>query len=149
MPGITVVRKHQQPSYVPASGVTITGGQVVEGRTGSRIGPAAAGSLVHLGVALGDAISPEAVVTTPTVVGGRNVLNAAILPTIVAVAGPGEEVPVTYAADAAFGQALICAANGTVTPAGAAPDARTIVGKCTQQGGVVVATKAVGLMRIA
>ena len=52
-----------------------------------------------------------------------------------------------YAAAANFGDALICAANGQVTPAGATPDARQIVGKCTAPNGVGIG--AVGLMRIA
>ena len=41
------------------------------------------------------------------------------------------------------------AADGKVTPAGATPDARTIVGKCTEPAGVVVATNPRGLMETA
>lgn len=147
MAGIPVVTSGKARTGIPAVGVTVTGGQCLEGRAGSRIGPAAAGSLKFMGVALYDATSPEAVVTSPTLVGGRQVLNAAPLATEVAMAGVGDEVPVTYAAAATFGDRLICAANGQVTPAGAAPDARTIVGKCTQPAGVAGAGQ-VGLMRI-
>lgn len=146
MPGIVQVRKGGPGTYVPASGVAVTAGQVVEARAGGRIGPAAAASLVALGVALQDAIAPEDLVTTAATVGGRAVLNTAVLPQNVAVVqDPGVEVPVVYAAAASFGQFLICAANGQVTPAGAAPDARTIVGKCTAPAGV--GAGATGLMK--
>lgn len=147
MPAIPQVTKTGPRTYTPADNATITGGQLVEAVAGGRIQPAGAGSLVVLGVAVTDAIAPEDVVTTAAVVGGRSVLNTAVLPQNVAVAYGGVEVPVTYAANASFGQKLIAAANGTVTPAGATPDARTIVGTCTQPGGVVVATNPVGLMR--
>ncbi len=139
-------------TYTPVE--PILGGQVVEGRaagvitgqggSGGPIGVAAAGSMTVVGVALTDAQAPSALVTTPVVVNGRPVLNAAVLPTSVAVADSGIEVPVTYAAAATFGQKLVAAAAGQVTPAGAAPDARTIVGRCSAPGGVAAA--AVGLM---
>lgn len=148
MSGVTQVTKTGPRTYVPASGVAVTGGQLVEGRTAGRIGPAAAGSFKVVGVALADAIAPEDVVTTPVTVNGRPVLNTALFPPNVAVACGGVEVRVTYAANAAFGELLIAAANGTVTPAGATPDARTIVGRCTEPNGVVVATTPVGLARI-
>lgn len=146
MPGIPQVTKTGPRTYVPAAGVAVTAGQLVEARAGGRIGPAAAASVVSLGVALQDAIAPEDLVTTATTTGGRSVLNTAVLPQNVAVAFGGVETTVTYAAAATFGQSLIAAANGQVTPAGAAPDARTLVGICTAPGGV--AAGAVGLMRI-
>lgn len=146
MPAIPQVTKTGPRTYVPASAVAITAGQVVEARAGGRIGPAAAGSLVALGVALQDAIAPEDLVTSATTVGGRSVLNTAVLPQNVAVAYSPTEVTVTYAAAATFGQSLIAAANGQVTPAGATPDARTLVGVCTAPAGV--GAGAVGLMRI-
>jgi hypothetical protein len=145
MPAIPQVTKGGPRTYVPASGVSVTGGQVVEARAGGRIGPAAAGSFVCVGVALQDAIAPEDLVTTATTVGGRSVLNTAVLPQNVAVVcDPGTEVTVVYAAAATFGQLLVAAANGQVTPAGATPDARTIIGRCTAPAGVGVG--AVGLM---
>jgi hypothetical protein len=55
-------------------------------------------------------------------------------------------VPVKFAAAAAFGDRLIAAAAGTVTPAGATPDARTIVGFCAELAGV--ALNGTGLMRV-
>lgn len=150
MPGIAQVTKTGPRTYTPKAGVSIKGGQLVEGTTGGRIQPAAAGSFKVVGVALTDAIAPDDLVLAPTTGGdGRPVLNTAVLPTKVACAYGGIEVPVTYAANAAFGELLIAAANGTVTPAGATPDARTIVGRCTEQAGVVVATNPVGLMRTA
>lgn len=150
MPGIPQVTTSGPRTYTPKSGVSIKGGQLVEGTTGSRIQVAAAGTFKCVGVALTDAIAPEDLVLGPTTgADGRPVLNTAVLPTKVACAYGGTEVPVTYAANAAFGDYLIAAANGTVTPAGANPDARTIVGRCTEQAGVVVATNPVGLMRTA
>lgn len=146
MPGIPQVTQSGPRTYVPAVGVAITAGQLVEGRAGGRIGPSAAGSLVNLGVALQDAIAPEDLVTTAATVGGRSVLNTAVLPQNVAVAYGNVETTVTYAAAATFGVSLIAAANGQVTPAGAAPDPRTLVGICTAPGGV--GAGAVGLMRI-
>lgn len=149
MSGVPQVTKAGPRTYTPVE--LITGGQLVEARAAvngiGRIGVAAAGSTKVLGVALTDATSPELTTTTPTTVAGRPVLNTALLPTNVAVAYSGEETPVVYAAAAAFGDALIAAANGQVTPAGAAPDARTIVGKCTAPLGV--AAGGTGLMRIA
>lgn len=150
MSGIAQVTKTGPRTYTPKSGVAIKGGQLVEAATGGRIQPAAAGSVKVVGVALNDAIAPEDLVTT-TITGadGRPVLNTAVLPTKVACAYGGTETQVTYAANANFGDLLVAAANGTVTPAAATPDARTIVGRCTEPNGVVVATNTVGLMRIA
>lgn len=137
MPGIPQVRKGGPITCTPAAGVSITAGQVVEARAGGRIGPAAAGSLVALGVAIQDAIAPEDLVTQATTVGGRAVLNTAVLPQNVSVVcDPGTEVPVVYAAAATWGQFLVAAANGQVTPAAAAADPRTIIGKCAAPAGV-------------
>ena len=145
MAGIPQVTQRGPRTYIPVE--PIIGGQVVEARAAGRIGVAAAGSVRWLGVALTDATSPELIVTAPTTVNGRPVLTAALLPTNVAVAYSGEETPVIYSAAAVFGDALVVTANGQVAPAGAAPDARTIVGKCTAPNGV--AAGGTGLMRIA
>lgn len=154
MPAIHQRLKSGPRTYTPVE--PILGGQVVEARaagaitgiggSGGPIGVAGAGSLLVLGVALTDAQPPSAVVTTPTVVNGRPVLNAAVLPTSVAVADSGIEVPVTYAAAAVFGQKLIAAANGQVTVAPAGVDPRAIVGSCTQPAGATAG--AVGLMKL-
>lgn len=146
MSAVAQVTKGGPRTYTPAE--QILGGQLVEGRAASRIGVAAAGSVKVLGVALTDAINPEAVVTTPVTTAGRPVLNAAAFPVRVAVAYAGDEVKVTYTAAAAFGDALQAAALGQVTPVTVATaDARSIVGRCTEPAGV--AAGAVGLMRIA
>ena len=145
MSGVPIVTKQGPKTFKAAE--LITGGQVVEARAMGRVGVAAAGTTKYVGVAVIDAINPEAVVTTSAVVAGRPVLNAAAFPTNVAVAYGGMEVPVTYAAAAVFGESLVAAANGQVTPAGATPTAGTIVGRCTAPAGV--AAGAVGLMRTA
>lgn len=145
MSGIPQVTKTGPKTFTPVE--NIVGGQLVEARGSGRIGIAAAGSAKVLGVAVTDAQSPDALVTTSTIVNGRPQLNAAPLASVVAVAYGGIEVPVTYAANAAFGDRLVAAAGGTVTPAGATPDARTIVGICTEPNGVVVATSPIGLVR--
>jgi len=130
-------------SFVPAE--PILGGQLVEARAAGRVGVAAADSLKVLGVAVVDGIAPEGQVTTAVDVGGRPVLNAAVLPAIVSVAYSGIEVPVVYAGAAAFGDRLKAAAGGRVVTAGATPDARLVVGICTEPAGV--ASGATGLMR--
>ena len=98
-----------------------------------------------LGVAINDAV-PVADFESGTVSG---VLNAAPKPNRAALAYGGDEVPVTYAADAVFGDKLKAAAAGTVTPfvSGTDTDPALIVGTCTQPEGVDVSESAVGLMR--
>lgn len=134
-PAIPQVRKTGPKSYPALEAVV--GGQLVEGRAGAAgVGVAAGGSVRVQGVALNDAVAT--LVTDPV----NGVLDTAPTGTRVNVAR-GLEAPVTYAAATEFGDALIAAANGQVTPAGATPDARTIVGRCTEPGGV--AAGAVGL----
>jgi len=99
---------------------------------------------VCIGIALEDAI-PAATSQAPTVPGAPVAVNLAPYPAQVAVASEGI-YPVTYAAAATFGQRLITAANGQVTPAGAAPDARTVVGICMEPAGV--GAGAVGAMSL-
>lgn len=148
MSGITQYTKTGPQSYVPVSGQTVKGGTLVEARTGGRIGTAAAGSLKVLGAALGDAQSPEGVVTAGVVgADGRPVLNTAQLPTTVAVAYAPAEVKLTFTAAATFGERLVATADGKVGPAGATPDARSIVGICTEPAGVGAAN-GVGLVRL-
>lgn len=131
MGAIPQVRKTGPKSYPAVEAVL--GGQLVEGRAtnGGSVGVAAAGSFKVLGVSLNDAVAT--LVTDPV----NGVLNTAPLGTRVNVA-KSVEVPVKYAAAAAFGDKLIAASNGRVTPAGATPDARTIVGECTELDGVTV-----------
>lgn len=117
----------------------VTGGQLVEARTagGGTVGVAAAGSLVVQGVALFDA-NPS-----PTTPAGSIVVNP--VPKTVTVAR-NVVIAVTYSASATFGQKLVATANGQVGPAGATPDARTVVGRCEEPGGV--GNGAVGLAYI-
>lgn len=151
MSGVAVVTRTGPKTFTPDNdGVGIVGGLLLEARSTGRVGVAAAASVHVVGVALTDAQAPEALVTAPTVDAfGRNVLSAAQFPTSVAVAYGGAEVAVTYSANAAFGDLLVATAGGKVAPAGSTPDARTIVGRCTEPLGVVFATNPVGLMRTA
>lgn len=150
MAGISQVTQGGPKTFTPADNEVILGGKLVEARAGGRIGIAAAASVKVLGVALHDAVAPEDFPPANTTDAlGRTVVSAVPIPTSVSVAYAGTEVKVTYAANANFGDKLVAAASGTVTPAGATPDARTIVGVCTEPAGVVVATNARGLMRIA
>ncbi|MCP3811525.1 hypothetical protein NLX62_04170 [Mycobacteriaceae bacterium Msp059] len=152
MSGVAQYRKAGPRTWTPKQGVTVKGGRVVEGiNTPGRIQHAAAGSVRTLGVALTDAIAPEDLVTTPTTGSdGRPVTAMYALPTTVAIADGGIEVKVEYAANANFGDRLIAAADGKVTPAvDATVDPRAIVGKCTEPAGVVVATNPRGLMETA
>src|ERR1700753_2515568 len=131
MSGVAQYRKTGPRTFSPAAGQSIKGGNGVISAAGGRVAVAGAGALNALGVALNDSIAPEQVVTTPqTGSDGRPVTAMYSLPPLVAVADNGVEVKVTYAANANFGDKLITAANGQVTPAGATPDARTIVGVC-------------------
>lgn len=126
----------------------VTGGQVVkaDASPAKTVSPAGAGSALVLGVALTDAI--------PTETGVNDDFGNAIVPTNAypqhtTVAGPGFVVPVTYAANADFGALLKSAANGTVTPWVSGTDAAgLIIGRCFEPGGVVIATKATGDMRV-
>lgn len=119
----------------------VKGGMLVQARTDGKVEPAAAGSVLVLGVAEIDAKPYTNPVTTDG--DGFESINISPLPTHVTV-GFGR-YPVTYAADAAFGAALKAAANGTVTPWVSGTDAANlIVGWCDEPAGVVVATKAVG-----
>lgn len=143
MSGVPIKFKTGPETYNPVE--LILGGQLVEARAAGRVGVAGAGSTKVLGVAVTDATSRDLISTEPATVNGRPTLTAALLPVVVGVACAGDTVPVTYAAAAAFGDKLIAASNGRVTPAGATPDARTIVGVCNSPAGV--AANAVGLMR--
>lgn len=153
MSGIPLVTKGGPRTYTPADNSTIKAGQLVAAAAGGRIDVAGAGSTKVLGVALTDGIAPEDVVDTT---GTPPVVPAYPQNTKVAVAYGGVEVPVTYAANASFGDRLVAAANGQVTPftgfdAGEdKPNVNfaTIVGICTEPLGVTVSNNPVGLMRV-
>lgn len=151
MSGVPIVTKSGPKTYTPAAGQSIKGGNVVEATAGKRIKAAAAGSVKVLGVALTDAIAPEDVTTQPS--GTPPTLAAVPQATSTAVAYAGMEVPVVYTANAAFGQRLVAAADGKVSPApafnaGAPTDPLLVIGICTEPAGVTVASKATGLMRV-
>jgi hypothetical protein len=128
---------------------TVHGGRLVEAAAadadGGVVQEAGAGSVLVLGVATKDA--RKAVSPTSTDTFGNPITDVTQVTDEVAV-GKGGVYPVTYAANASFGQKLIAAANGTVTPAGATPDARTVIGECREPLNVVIATNPVGLAYI-
>ena len=143
MTGQTSRLSHTGPATYKVA-EAVKGGMLVEARAGGTVGKAAAGSLVVLGVAMVDAKPAANPVSTDA--DGFETINVSPLPEH--TTAEFGRYKVTYAADCAFGAALIAAANGTVTPAGAAPDARSIVGYCDEPGGVVVATNPKGLANI-
>ncbi|WP_411815498.1 hypothetical protein [Gordonia sp. SND2] len=146
MSGIVQVTQGGPKTLIPVE--KVLGGQLVEAREGGRIGVAAAGSVKVLGVALTDALDPEHFPPADTLdTFGRTIVSAVPVPTAVAVAYGGTEVKVTYSAAANFGDKLVATAAGTVGPAGETPDARSIVGICTEPAGV--AANATGLIRLA
>jgi hypothetical protein len=156
MPGVAQVTQGGPKTFTPADNAFVRGGRLVEtvttggaGFTG-RIQEAGAASVKVIGIALNDAIAPEDVSTAPTTdAQGRLVTPMYSLPTTVSVAYGGSEVIGVYSANANFGDKLVATANGTVAPAGATPDARTVVGICTEPLGVVFATNPNGLVRTA
>lgn len=130
------------------AGQAIKGGQLVEAR-GARVdiaagtvGVAGAGSLLVLGVATTDA--KPATDPNSTDEFGNPVLDTSGVSEFTAV-GVGF-YPVLFTTNAGHGQALIAAAGGGVAAAGAAPDARSVVGYCAEPNGVVAG--ATGLAKI-
>lgn len=124
----------------------IFGGQIVDpttqtaGTTDLTVKPAGAASANWLGVAAGDA-NVIATQTGAANTYGQPQIDISVLTDYTAVYYGGVDIWVWYsnAAAVAPGQAIICAAGGAVTVAGATPDARTVVGRCTHPGGVTVA----------
>lgn len=143
MSGVTPKYVHGPVTYQVVE--PVQGGLLVEARTGSKVGVAAAGSLRVLGVATKDA-RPTA---TPygTNADGYPTVDISGISDRVAVGNTGFW-NLTYAANAAFGDALVAAAGGKVTPAAAAPDARTIIGYCAEPAGVTSTGTTTGLTRI-
>lgn len=129
-----VVPKFTTGPVTYKSGEKIVGGQVVEARANGVVGVAAAGSTKVLGVATRDAIPAADRPGETTDIFGNPVYSDVEYGEYVAV-GVGF-YPVAYDAPAEFGQALIAAADGAVTPAAAAADAQTIIGYCAEVNGV-------------
>lgn len=136
-------RVHKDRTYEAVE--TVAGGQLVEARAGGVSNPgagvAAAASVKVLGVAQKDAVAPGDPIRTPV----AGVLDQTLAPAEFEVIND-DFVVVKYAAAAAYGDRLIAAALGTVTPAGATPDARQVVGWCAEKAGVALG--ATGLTRI-
>jgi hypothetical protein len=130
MSGVNYTLQHGPDTF--EVNVAVTGGMLVEpdGTTG-KVKPAGAGSLKVLGVAATDALPA----------GSDNPLNFAVARPFTAVYYTSVDIKVTYTNAATFGAKLIAAANGQVTPAGATPDSASIVGICTEPGGVAAGAK--------
>jgi hypothetical protein len=116
----------------------ITGGMIVEAAPdGITVRVARAGSTACVGLALHDAL-PAGTSQAPTIPGVSASVNAAPLPSYVAVANFGV-FNLQYATAAVFGATLQAAAGGLVanlvTPP---PDPTMIVGMCYQSGGVAI-----------
>lgn len=144
MPGVIPRFEHGGPvTYTVNSAVK--GGQMVQAvnPTNGKVEVAGAASIRCLGIATKDA-RPAASASSTDSDGFPVVSTVEITPNV--AVGMRGIWPVTFAANAAFGDVLICAANGQVTPAGATPDARTIVGRCVDPAGVLAG--AVGLVRL-
>jgi hypothetical protein len=147
MPGSLPHLKHGPDSYQVYA--QVLGGQLVipdaSDATGTMVGPAGANAKNVLGVAGNDAapIPNQAGDTTGY---GQPLVDISVLPDYVSVYHSAD-MHVTYTADCDFGALLVADASGTVTPA-SGNTFDEIVGRCTQPGGVVVATNAVGRARI-
>lgn len=129
----------------------VKGGQVVEARTGGKIGVAAAGSTTVLGVASKDAntaANNTAAQSGTTTQGYPFVDTGAYLVSTTVAVWDHEQVPVTYSAACAFGKAVKAAANGQVAPWVSGTDAADlIIGRCAEPAGVA-AGATVGLIRL-
>jgi hypothetical protein len=114
--------------------VAVTGGQLVmpDGTTG-KIKPATAGATTVLGQASDDAAPAGS---------GTSTDYSTLRPEVAVYEAPAT-VTLTYAADCAFGLKVIAAASGQVTPVGAAAalDGTSVVGICTEPGGVLAGAK--------
>lgn len=135
----------------------VYGGQLVENTTLTApttdltVRPVqTAASATVLGVAGADANVLTAQTGSPNSY-GQPLIDISVLTDFVPVYFGGVDTWVWYGAAVNPGQRLLSLAvtngqNGTVGPAGATPDARTVVGICTHPGGVAAAmlTQAIG-----
>lgn len=131
--------------------VLVIGGQLVvpDASPATTVSVAGAGAVNVIGVAGSDA-SPIVSQAGNTTTYGDPLVDISALPDYTGVYCGPVDIHVTYAANAAFGQLLKSAALGQVTPwvSGTDTNPATIVGRCTQPGGVVVSTIAVARMRL-
>lgn len=118
--------------------------QTVMACTTANIGALANGAISVLGVAGNDAnvLTMPGLPSTNTY--QQQQLDIAQEPDYVSVYTMGV-FNIQYEASCSFGAALIAGIAGGVTPAGATPDARTVIGRCAQAGGVVVSGTTFGL----
>lgn len=129
-----------------ANGGNIKGGMLVEpdGTTG-RIKPAAALSVVCLGVAMGDASASDFANADTTDTWGNTVVNAQYPPNETAVAFEGIFKLKVAAATATvpYGALVKCAANGEVqlNSQGAAATFDMIIGRCVEPLGIVAGAR--------
>lgn len=131
----------------------VTGGQLVikSGANASTVMPAGLAAINVLGVAGNDAAPiPSQASSTDTAAGGAPLVDISVLSDYTSVYSSGYDMHVTYVANADFGDLLVAGAAGTVTTyaASGGSNPATIVGRCSQPGGVVIATNAVGRMRV-
>lgn len=129
----------------------IFGGQLVmpntqaNGGTDYTVKPATANTVYCLGVAGNDANVLTAQTGSPNTY-GEPLIDISVLTDYTAVYAGGFDIWAWYSGQAFQGQKLLCAANGTVTGAGAGPAADQVVGICTHPGGIATAmlTQAIG-----
>jgi hypothetical protein len=128
----------------------VTGGSLVvaDGSGASTVSTAGANAINVVGIAVTDA-SPIVSQAGTTTGYGSPLLDISVLRDYVSVVSGGVDTHVTYAAAATFGVLLKAAASGQVTPwvSGTDTNPATIVGRCTQPGGVL-AGATVGRVRI-
>jgi hypothetical protein len=151
MPGSLPHYKSGPASYQVSA--LVQGGQLVAADTAgaTTVSPAGAASLLVLGVAgVSAAPIPNQAGATDTAAGGAPLLDISVLPDYTPVYAGGYDMHVTFTANAAFGEYLVAAAAGAVTTytVGGGANPLTIIGRCTQPGGVVIATNAIGRARI-
>lgn len=148
MSGVLPHTKHGPESYQVSA--LVKGGQLVvpDASPATTVSVAGAGAVNVLGVAGTDAqpIPNQAGDTTGY---GQPLVDISVLSDYVPV-WHGVDIQVTYAANCNFGELLKSAASGAVTPwvDGTDTDPGTIIGRCTQPGGVVISTTAIARARI-
>jgi hypothetical protein len=129
----------------------IYGGQLVQPNTQSyattdlTIKLATANTVYCIGVAGADGNVLSAQTGAPNSY-GQPLIDISVLTDYIPVIYGGYDTWAWYSGQAYEGQRLLCAANGTVTGAGAGPAADQVVGICTHPGGVASAmlTQAIG-----
>jgi hypothetical protein len=139
----TIVARFERGPITGQVVETVLAGQLVEARAAGKVGVAGAASNKVLGVALQNAAPPASESGTTSY--GAPVTDISLPGEYVSIA-KGWFKEVSYSAAAAYGDPLVATATGKVAPAGAAPDARTIVGRCWEPAGVALG--ATGLTEI-